>query len=64
VAVLTRSPVARAVGLAVRVFRPEVRVFALDEIEAALEYLDVPASERATLLRLLDELKAELHLPR
>jgi hypothetical protein len=63
VAVLTRSPLVRAVGLALRVFRPEISVFALTDVEGALDYLGAAPNERAELLRTLTELKAELGLP-
>jgi hypothetical protein len=64
VAVLTPSKLARAAGMALNLFRPEIRVFAPSELDLAFDYLGANEVERAMLARVLDEVKAELGLPR
>ena len=64
VAVLTSSALARAAGVALRWFRPEIRIFAPAEIDAALDYLGAVGGERAELARVLEELKGKLGLVR
>jgi hypothetical protein len=64
IAVLTESAFARAAGTALRWFRPEVRMFSPRDVNAALDYLQVEASARAEVVRVLDDLKAELNLDR
>lgn len=61
-AVITSSALARAAGAALRWFRPEIRIFAPADLEAALDYLGATGSERSELTRTLDELKARLGL--
>ncbi len=62
IAVLTPSPLARAAGTAIRWFNPEVRIFGPDEIERALDHLEVSRAERAALTETLAALRAELGL--
>ncbi len=64
VAVLTPSKLARAAGMALNLFRPEIRVFAPSEIKLALDYLGANEVERAELVRVLGEVKADLGLPK
>ena len=63
VAVLTSSALARAAGAALRWFRPEIRIFAPSELEAALDYIGATGSERVELARTLNELKGKPGLP-
>ena len=60
VAVLTASPLARAAGMALRWFRPEIRLFAPTELEAALDYLGASGGERVELARTLEDLKGRI----
>jgi hypothetical protein len=62
VAVVSESPFARAAGRALNVFRPEIRVFRPNDLESAFDYLGATAGERKEMLRVLDELRAELGL--
>jgi hypothetical protein len=62
VAVLTHSVLVRAAGMALRWFRPELRLFAPSELDAALDYLGASGVERGELVRTLDELRGKLGL--
>jgi hypothetical protein len=62
VAVLTQSALARAAGIALRWFRPEVRLFAPTEVDAALDYLEATSTERIEIQRSLAEMKAAFNL--
>jgi hypothetical protein len=57
VALLTASAAARAIGVAVSWFNPEVRIFAGDEIGPALDHLSVNHGERRILTQALSELR-------
>ena len=57
VAVLTTSAAARAVGVAISWFNPDLRVFAGDELGRGLDHLDVNQGERRILTQALKELR-------
>lgn len=61
-ALVTPSMGARAVLGIMSVFFKNMRAFAPTEIDAALEYLNVPAAERPGVLELLARLRGELGL--
>jgi hypothetical protein len=60
VAILTSSPIARAVGTAMSWFNPLFRVFGTHEVERALDHLQVKGPARQRLLRALDEARTVL----
>lgn len=60
IAVLTPSAAARAVGVAVRWFHPELRMFEPDAVDAALDHLSASSEERVVLRVALRELRQEL----
>jgi hypothetical protein len=60
IGMLTASLAARAAGVAVRWFNPELSIFKPDEIEAALDHIGAPVEQRAELKRVLTELKGSL----
>ena len=64
IAVLTESALGRAVGIALRIFRPEIRTFGPDELAQAFDYLAATPSERDELTGVLDDLKSRLGLAR
>ena len=59
VAVLTPSAAARAIGVAISWFNPDLRVFAGDELSRALDHLDVNQGERRILTQALTELRMQ-----
>ena len=59
VAVLTPSATARAVGVAISWFNPDLRVFSGDELGRGLDHLDVNHGERRILTHALTELRAQ-----
>jgi len=59
VAILTPSAAARAVGVAISWFNPDLRVFAGDELSRALDHLDVNQGERRILTQALTELRLQ-----
>jgi hypothetical protein len=60
IAVLTSSPLARAAGTALRWFNPQFRIFRPDEVERALDHLQVPESDRTSLREEFAKLVAEV----
>jgi hypothetical protein len=62
IGVLTSSAAARAAGVAVRWFNPELSIFGPEDVEAALDHIRVPAEQRNDVKRALTELKSELSL--
>ena len=64
IGVLTSSAAARAAGVAVRWFNPELSIFGPDDLEAALEHVRAPVEQRGELKRALSDLKNELSLDR
>src|SRR5690349_5981657 len=60
IAVLTTSATARTVGIAIRWFNPNIRIFAPTEIEPALAHLEANADERELLRASLVDLRARL----
>jgi hypothetical protein len=62
IAVLTASAVARAAGVAVSWFNPEIRIYGPHDVEKALNHLDVPEAERRELRQALAELQRALGL--
>ena len=60
IAVLTHSALARAAGMALSWFRPDIRILGPTAVDAALDYLGATGAERADLVRTLAELKADL----
>jgi hypothetical protein len=55
-AVLTASPITRTVGVAIRWFNPNFRMFAPNELERALDHLEANEEERTRLRAALGEL--------
>jgi hypothetical protein len=62
IGVLTGSAAARAAGVAVRWFNPELAIFGAEDVEAALDHIRAPADQRSLLKRTLTELKSELSI--
>jgi hypothetical protein len=60
VAILTSSPIARAVGTAMGWFNPLFRVFGTHELERALDHLQVKGPDRQRLSRTLDDARMDL----
>jgi hypothetical protein len=60
IGVLTSSAAARAAGVAVRWFNPELSIFGADDVEAALDHIRAPLEQRGELKKALSELKNEL----
>lgn len=56
IALLTRSPVVRAIGTAVRWFNPDLRVLSPDDLEGARVHLDVAPERWRRVARRLGEL--------
>jgi hypothetical protein len=59
-AVLTRSTLARAAGVAISWFNPRFKIFDLDDLSGALTHLGISARQREQVVRTLDTLRAEL----
>jgi hypothetical protein len=62
IAVLTASAVARAAGIAVGWFNPQIQIYGLKDIEMALDHLHVPAAQRRELRQAITELQTALGL--
>lgn len=60
IAVLTASTLARAAGIAVSWFNPNVRIYGPDDVEKGLDHLQVAPEDRAEIKRTLLELEKEL----
>jgi len=60
IGVLTASAAARAAGVAVRWFNPELSIFGPEDVEAALDHIRAPLEQRGELKRTLSDLKKEL----
>jgi hypothetical protein len=56
-AILTKSVIARIASKAVALFAPELRVFDANQLEAALDYLQLSSSDRTNLCSTLDSLR-------
>jgi hypothetical protein len=57
-AILTKSIIARVAAKAVALFAPELRVFDANQLEAALDYLQLSGSERMNARSTLDSLRS------
>lgn len=62
IGMLTASIAARAAGVAVRWFNPELSIFEPDEVDAALDHIQLPPEQRSEVKRVLNEMKNELAL--
>ncbi len=62
IAVLTASAVARAAGIAVGWFNPQIQIYGLKDIEKALDHLHVPTAQRGEFRQALAELQNALGL--
>jgi hypothetical protein len=62
IAVLTASAVARAAGIAVGWFNPQIQIYGLKDIEKALDHLHVPVAQRSELRQALTDLQSALGL--
>jgi hypothetical protein len=60
VAILTSSPISRAVGTAMSWFNHLFRVFGAQDLERALNHLQVEGTDRQRLSETLDEARREL----
>jgi hypothetical protein len=60
IAVLTASALARAAGIAISWFNPQLRLFKPSEVERALDHLEATTGERVELRRTLAELQGEI----
>ena len=58
--VMTRSKVARGVATAISWFGPKVRAFSLEELQKAIDHLEVDESEWAEIRAVVDELGREV----
>jgi hypothetical protein len=57
IAILTKSVIARVTAKAVSLFVPELRVFDAEQLEPALDYLELSGSDRAGARSTLDSLR-------
>jgi hypothetical protein len=62
--IVTSSAVARAAGTALAWFNPSFRAFGPDEVERALDHLELDARERADVLEVANGLLAEFEAAR
>ena len=62
IGVLTASAAARAAGVAVRWFNPELSIFGPEDVDAALDHIRAPTDQRSEVKRTLTELKSELSI--
>jgi hypothetical protein len=62
IGLLTASAAARAAGVAVRWFNPELSIFGPEDVEAALDHIRAPTDQRSEVKRALTELKSELSI--
>jgi hypothetical protein len=60
VAILTRSVIARAAAKAISLLATDLRVFNVDQVDAALHHLGLSESEKLGAARILNNLKQEL----
>lgn len=60
VAVLTRSPLARGIVTALSWFNPVFRPFSPDDLEHALEYLEMPRTKHGEVQNLLTSVRKQL----
>lgn len=61
-AVLTASGLARAAGTAMSWFNPAFRMFAPEELDAALDHLTIAPARRGPVLAALEEMKVSLRI--
>ncbi|WP_394827787.1 hypothetical protein [Pendulispora albinea] len=60
IAIVTRSRIGRGIATAVRWFRPNLGVFSPDQLRAAFEHLNLPASTHDHLAQRIFALRSEL----
>ena len=59
IAILTKSMIARVAAKAIQLFVPELRVFEANQVDAALDHLQLTGAARTAARRTLESLRSE-----